>query len=274
MLRKAALLAAVCLAGIWSGCGSSNSGMSTPTPTRTTPSPTPTPNPSTGPDSFFATLARTAAIGVVPAGQVTVDASANNGVGNVQISNGLGLTSTQALQFCPFGGSFINCITIPVTPATIGSNFQFPSTGAFSGVFQVLENGQQSLVTSMGGTTGVSFQAALLPVSTITFGIGTTTGVNTIMGTLTGAAPISSGSVMVTGQTIHVVINGTTPSQTFSVSTCTAFGTSACQTVGSVVSNTTGSVVADVAPSPSGFAGVVLISDSAGAEFVSGFRVQ
>src|SRR5581483_1674027 len=49
-------------------------------------------------------------------------------------------------------------------------------------------------------------------------------------------------------------------------------GWSNSQALGSGTSNTAGSLVADVAPAPSGFAGVLLVSDSAGPEFVSGFR--
>ncbi|HZQ91676.1 MAG TPA: hypothetical protein VFA60_07795 [Terriglobales bacterium] len=264
MLRQAALLALLGLAGVWAGCGSSNSVSSTPPPTRTTPSPTPTPNPSTAPEAFFATLFNSVGAVRTPAGQVTVDAAANHGAGNVQLTNGVALTTTQVLQFCPFAGAFGDCITIPVTPAPAGSNFQFPSTGSFAGIFHVIEGGQETFVGAMGGTAGVSFRAALLPASSITFGIGQ----------IVGAAPISSGSVSITGQTMQVIIDGTTPNQTFGVSICSILGTINCQTLGSVTSNATGSVSGNVTSVPSGFAGVVLISDSAGPEFISGFRVQ
>ena len=196
-------------------------------------------------------------------GQVMVDTAANNGAGNIRV-NGAGLSATQVLQFCPAGGSFNNCFGVPTTAATGVTNFQFANKGAFAGVFAVLDMGQQVDVGGSGNIAGVNFQSALLPAGSITGGIGQPA----------GNAPLASGSAVVTGSTLHLVLKGTTPGHGFTVSSCGVFGASSCTVVGNVTSDASGNLSADVPGATAGVGAVFVLSDSAGAEFITGFRVM
>jgi hypothetical protein len=241
----------------FSGCGGvSNNMAKNPSPT-----PTPAPTPAATVDTYVATMF---GIGktVASIGQVTLDMAANNGAGNIRL-NGAGLTATQVLQFCPAGGSFNNCSNISTTAGTGVTNFQFPSKGAFAGVFSVLDMGQQITVGGFGNIAGMNFQSALLQVASITGGIGQAA----------GNAPLASGSAVVNGSTLHVMLNGTTPSHSFTVSSCGVFGASSCTVVGSVTTDSSGNLSADVPGAGAGVGSVFVLSDNAGAEFITGFRV-
>jgi hypothetical protein len=191
-----------------------------------------------------------------------VDTVANNGAGKVQI-DGAGLRAGATLQFCPIGGNLQNCFNLPITAGSGATNFQIPVNSALAGVFVVHDPVDGQVFQSGFGTTaGESFQSALLPASSIAGGIGETT----------GNAPLMSGSVTVSGSTLHLVLNGTTPNQSFSVSGCIP-ASSLCPPFGNVVSNADGSLTADL-PEPLISFGIIVVRDSAGAEFISGFRLM
>lgn len=248
----------------FSGCGGVSNNMAkgpTPTPTPM-PGATPTPTPAAPADTYVATMF---GIGktVASVGQVMVDTAADNGAGNIRL-NGAGLTATQTLQFCPAGGSFNNCFGIPTTAGTGVTNFQFPNHGAFAGVFAVLDMGQQVAVGGFGNIAGVNFQSAVLQAASITGGIGQAA----------GNAPLASGSAVATGPALHLVLKGTTPNHSFTVFSCGVFGASSCTGVGSVTTDASGNLSADV-PGASGAVGAVfMLNDSAGAEFITAFRVM
>jgi hypothetical protein len=63
---------------------------------------TTTPNPSTAADSYLATVIVQAGRYSLEKGQITVDTTANNGDGNLQLTNvGDAINSNLVLQFCP-----------------------------------------------------------------------------------------------------------------------------------------------------------------------------
>jgi hypothetical protein len=248
----------------FSGCGGVSNNMAkgpTPTPTPM-PGATPTPTPAAPADTYVATMF---GIGktVASVGQVMVDTAADNGSGNIRL-NGAGLTATETLQFCPAGGSFNNCFGIATTAGTGVTNFQFPNKGAFAGVFAVLDMGQQVAVGGFGNIAGVNFQSALLQAASITGGIGQAA----------GNAPLTSGSAVATGPALHLILNGTTPSHSFTVLSCGVFGGSSCTGVGTVTTDASGNLSADVPGASAAVGAVFVLSDSAGAEFITGFRVM
>ena len=248
-----------------SGCGgvSKTTAMNpspTPTPTASptpTGSPTPTPTPVVA-DAFVATMFP--AIGSLPPrGQVTVDTAANTGAGRIEI-DGKPLSATGTLQFCPYAQPN-GCFPVPVSAGTGGSNFQFPKPGPFTGVFHAVDQGQE-FTSGFGEPASVNFHAAWLPASTVTGGVGETP----------GNAPLASGSVTVTGTIVHIVLNGTTPNDTFLVSFCSAFGPSGCTVIGQFTSGANGSATADVSQGAPVAGGLLMLRDSAGVEFLSAFR--
>jgi hypothetical protein len=93
------------------------------------------------------------------------------------------------------------------------------------------------------------------------------------IGQAVGNAPLASGSAVVNGSTLHVMLNGTTPSHSFTVSSCGVFGASSCTVVGSVTTDSSGNLSADVPGAGAGVGSVFVLSDNAGAEFITGFRV-
>jgi hypothetical protein len=194
-----------------------------------------------------------------PRGQITVDTTANTGAGRIEI-DGKPLSSTGTLQFCPYAQPS-GCFAVPVTAGTGVSNFQFPKLGTFAGVFHAFDQGQE-FTSGFGEPAGVNFHAAWLPAASITGGVGETP----------GHAPLSSGSVSVTGSIIHMVLNGTTPNDTFLISFCSAFGPSGCTVIGQFTSGANGSATADVSQGSPVAAGLLMLRDSAGAEFISAFR--
>jgi len=260
-----------------SSCGSSNTSTSvnpaptapTSTPPPSNPNPSPTPSPTPAPDSYLATII-CCSVGKTQSaeGQITLDTSANNGAGNVQIVNNGGnipANESMVLQFCPFPQNFMNCMN--VTSLTTDSNgkanvnFTFPQKGTFSGVFQFVSNGNQFLVTASGTSDGVNFKAAELPAGSVSGGIGSTT----------GNAP-GSGTIAVTGTTPHLVLSGTLANHTFQLAKCAVNGT--CIALGSVMTDAGGNASADVGAVQAFDATLFEVSDSAGVQFISAFRVQ
>lgn len=270
MPRSTVLLLSFALLAL-SGCGgvskttSLNPGptpmpTASPTPTGSpTPTPTPTPVPA---DAFLATMFPTVGRSSPPRGQITVDTTTNTGAGRIEI-DGLPLTAAGTMQFCPYAQP-ANCFAVPVTAATGGSNFQFPQKGTFAGVFDASDQGQEYF-SGFGAPASVNFHTTLLPASSITGGVGETP----------GTAPLTSGSVTVTGAIIHIALNGTTPDHIFSVSFCGPFGPSSCTVIGQFTSGANGNATADVSQAEVVLRGFILLRDSGGApEFISAFRVM
>ncbi len=255
-----------------SGCGTSNNPAATsntPAPSSSNPTaPAPgTTTPSTAPDTYVAQFFESVGKTPLTIGQITVDANSNNGAGTVQMPASTASTSLQLqLQFCPFPCGFSNCINVAsFTTQPDGSanvNFTFPQKGAFSGEFQLMYNGTQYAATATG-SSGVSFQSALLPAGTITGGINQTTG------NLPG-----SGAVVVNGTTAHLTLSATTPNYTFNTSLCPIYQATPCQNLANVTTDANGNASADIGTiQPAGWS-VFRVTDANGVEFVSAFRVQ
>lgn len=270
---------------ILAGCGSvsHNTFTMTPTPTPTatptptpgvpTPSPTPmptaTPAPSPSPsasDSFLAQIFVSVGKNPVSQGQISVDTPGNNGAGTLQLNN-VGANTSLILQFCPYPQSFANCINVAALSTDANGNakinFQFPQKGAFAGEFQLVGLSGQQFAAAGSGTTGLNFRSELLPAGTITGGIAQPTGMATGLGALT-----------VTGTTAHIVLTGTTPNATFSVAICGLFPQTPCAPLNNVTTDMHGNANVDVGTVQTAGSSIFRLSDPAGVEFVSGFRVQ
>ena len=247
-------------------------GAASPTssmPTSPTPAPMPMPGPNAAPDSYLATfICCNFSKNESAEGQITLDMAANNGAGNVTITNAggnVGANQPMILQFCPFPQNDTNCIN--VTSFTTDSsgkanmNFMFPQKGTFAGAFQILNNGTQFLVTASGSTSAVNFQSALLPAGSITGGINQ----------VTGSAP-GSGAATVTGTTAHLSLSGTFSNHTFQAAVCGINGS--CTMLSSVATDMQGNASADIAMLPPFDSVLFVVSDSSGTQFISAFRVQ
>jgi hypothetical protein len=271
MLRTAALILVVGTSLLFIQCGSNSSMTSTntPTPSPGTTSPSPSPTTSTSPDSYLATvICCVISRSPVVVGQTTVDTSANNGAG-VWPSIGTGGGVTMVVKFCPYSHSGTNCLTVASYTAISGGtppvNFTFPSKGAFAGNFIAYVNGDNTdpeVYTASGATTTLNFRSAMLPASSITGGIGQST----------GSAP-GSGVMTATGTTAHLVLTGTTASHTFQVSVC-SLDSAHCRPLSTITTDSQGNAGADVGTLQNQDNDVFLVSDSSGVEFISAFRVQ
>jgi hypothetical protein len=252
------------------GCGSvSNNMRPTPTPMPSpspSPAPSPSPTPAAAPDAFLSTWFFTVGRIPAPEGNITVDTTANNGAGNVQ-ANMSATNSTFILQFCPYPQGFMNCTNvIPITSGATGFvnvNFTFPLKGTFSGAFQIVDaNGTQSEATATA-STGINFKSALLPAATVTGNINQTT----------GNSP-GIGSAIMNGTTAHITLTGAFPNHTFNTAVCSLFLQTPCATLANITTDAQGNASADVGTiQPAGWS-IFRVSDSAGVQFVTAFRVQ
>jgi hypothetical protein len=199
-------------------------------------------------------------------GQITLDTTANNGAGNIQLTN-VGGNQSFVLQFCPYPKAFMNCISVtPVVTDMNGNanvNFTFPQKGAFSGTFQLVNGDGSQFAASGTGSSGMNFQSALLPAGTITGGINQTTG-----------SAAGGGSVSVNGTTAHMILTGSTPNHTFNAAVCSTFLSTPCMSLANVTTDAQGNVSMDIGIVQAAGWSVFRVSDSNGVEFVSGFRVQ
>lgn len=268
MRRALSLAAPLLLICLLMGCGSSNStGTSTNTPTPGGAT-TPGTNPSTAPDSFLATIYDTVSRTPAAVGQITLDTEANNGVGHLQVASaGVGSNQGMVLRFCPYPKAATGCFNVvSFTSDATGSasvNFTFPQKGTFAGLFIVVLNSGDQIMAGSTGSTGTNFRSALLPAGTVTGGIDQAT----------GNAP-GSGSVVVNNTTAHIVLGATTANHTFSAAVCGIFPQNACTTLTNVTTDAQGNANMDVGTVPPDQASTFRLSDSAGVEFVSAFRVQ
>ena len=270
------LLIALLVGALLGGCGSvshHSPGM-TPTPTpmpspspggSPSPSPTPSPGPS-APDSYLAQIFVSVGKNPVSQGQITVDSSANNGAGNLQLNN-VGANLNLILQLCPYPQAFANCMNVTALTTDANGNanlnFQFPQKGAFAGEFQLVDMTGTQFAGAGTGSAGLNFRSALLPAATITGGIAQPTGI----------AP-GIGAITVTGTTAHVVLTGTNPNATFNVAVCSIFPQTPCAPLANVTTDMHGNASMDVGTVQTAGSNIFRLSDAAGAEFVSGFRVQ
>ena len=277
MLRIATLVSLFALSLLLIGCGSSSKPVNPaatigstnpPAPNPPAPgSPAPgNPTPSTAPDTYLAQIF--VSVGKTPMthGQVTIDTTANNGAGSLQLTN-VGANSSFVLQFCPYPFGDKNCISVtPVSTDMNGSanvSFTFPQKGIFSGTFQLVTSDGSQFAATGTGSSGLNFQSALLPAGTITGGINQTT----------GNAP-GSGSVTVNGTTAHLTLSGTTANHTFNTAVCSQFLSTPCANLADVTTDAQGNVSMDIGSvQPAGWS-VLRVSDANGVEFVSAFRVQ
>jgi len=265
-LRPLAVTASLCLLMLLAGCGDgSNSATTSTPPPPTTPNPTPTAPSSTAPDNYMATLTAPVGRNSFPGifGNVSVDTSANDGRGNVEISpgNGVALNGpvSVTLRFCPEGGICFAVTTFSVGADGKGSgNFTFPQKGTFSGSFDVQTNGATFAQGGINNTlSGTSFNSALLPVN---------------------ASASGSGRITVMGQTAHVSVAGGPVSRTFEVAVCNSTqSTGACTPLGNVTADAQGNGSGDLQVVNPIMYGVVVLRDSGGLgmrQYQSAFRVQ
>lgn len=221
------------------------------------------------PDSYLATII-CCSVGKSQSaeGQITVDTTADDGAGTVQITNTGGNVAANQnliLQFCPYPQNYSNCVNVASfatdSSGKASANFTLPSKGTFAGAFQILNNGNQYLVTASAATNAVNFKSAELPAASVNGGINHTTG---------NAA--GSGSVVVTGTMAHLVLSGTSPSHAFQISVCGINGN--CNVLATVASDAKGNVSADVTL-PQFESVLFLVSEQTGeVDFISAFRVQ
>jgi hypothetical protein len=200
-------------------CGDSGSSVTTG---GTTEPPTgnvsPNPGTSAAADSFMATIFTINPDGSTPSpipsplGSVTVDATANDGRGNLQASGGAA-NSNYELDFCGTGPTTTaNCVRITTyTTDTSGNaqvNFQVPASasaslgstsGIFSGALIVFKDGVARFGSGEHtGAAGTSFRAVLLP----------------------SAGTSGHGAVSVSGQVVHFTVTGAKPNAGFQAMDC------------------------------------------------------
>jgi len=272
--RRSLFLIVVAFLLILAGCGGSSSqspttNNTTPTPTTTptasTPN-TPTPPPSSG-GSYLATMFLVAdGSSAPPRGTVVMNAQADNGSGTLQISGGQPSTSYE-LHFCPgsqtTGGNCISIVTFS-TDANGSANvsFQIPpgasASGQFVGTFFVFKDGNPIYTSGANAqATGVSFRAALLP------GLPEN--------------PSGGGSISVSGQTLHVVLNGVPPNLNYEVLPCswTAMGLR-CNSFGTVTvsADAQGNGTRDFNLGVDTFVGFIEVKNQFNQRYESGFRAQ
>lgn len=200
-------------------------------------------------------------------GPITVDVTSNDGSGTLHLSN-LGIANTNLiLQFCPYPQDFAGCVNIaPLATDADGKadiTFTFPQKGAYSGIFALMDTNSSLVGATSTGSSGISFQSALLPAATITGGIQQTTGL----------AP-GSGTIVINGTTAHITLVGTTANHTFDMAVCSLVLVSPCQPLASITTDADGNASADVGDVQAAGWSNFRVSDSDGVEFMSAFRVK
>ncbi len=256
------------------GCGSISThtlSVATPTPTPiASPTPIPTPTPSPTPieaDAFLAAMFSVQGRTPSPIGSITVDTTANDGAGNLQFIALGEPNTTLVLQFCPYPQGFNGCSNVTsLTTDAIGNadiTFTFPQKGTFSGIFQLLQTNAAQLAATATGSSGTSFQSALLPAATIGGGIQQTT----------GNSP-GSGRALMNGTTAHITLTGTIPNHTFNTAVCSLFLQTACLPLADVTTDALGNANVNVGTvQPAGLS-IFRVSDINGVQFITAFRVQ
>jgi len=232
--RFAPLCAAMILLAISIACGGNATPRSTPAtvspePTAAVPTPLPTPTvtPTTA-NQYQVTLFS----GTDAHGQVTVDATGNV---TMQVTGGTASTN-YAAQFCPFPSTRYSCFalgSLSTDAAGAGSTtFHFPTPGTWSGDF-TLTGGSSVFSTQVAGNIGQVFFATLEPANmTNGQGIGRTANPPST------AQESGSGTLTVSGGTVHVVLNGAPANTTYAVVQCFPSDGPGCFQIGPFDGNT------------------------------------
>jgi hypothetical protein len=248
------------------GCGSVSKTTGTPMPTPT-PTASPTPTPSAAADSFLTTMFLEAGRTPSAIGPITIDTTANNGSGNIQLTTSGATNTTLILQFCPYPQGFANCfnVTSLTTDASANANmnFTFPQKGTYSGTFQLNQTNTAQFGSTGTGSSGTSFRSALLPAASVTGGIQQTTG-----------NALGSGTAAMNGTTAHITLTGTTMNHTFNTAVCSLTLATPCAALATVTTDAMGNASADVGTVQPAGSSVFRVSDSDGVQFVTAFRVQ
>jgi hypothetical protein len=248
-------LLSIALLAVSLGCG--GTGAKT-TSNPANPSPTPSPN---SPDDFMVTLMVANGHNTQSQGTVTVDATANNGAGNLQLTGSAvaGTAQTETLRFCPAANTFNNCANgIAVVTFTTDQflranvNFTFPQKGTFSGFFDVVQGGTAQVLLGQPDTfaPGTAFQATFLP-----------------QGSNSG-----EGTITITGQNVHVALMGGIKNHLFQVNECGSF--SSCTLMGNLTTDAMGNGTVDITLNTAVAGTLWVLADGNGMQYVTGFRVQ
>ncbi|MFL6438757.1 MAG: hypothetical protein ACJ71Q_14350 [Terriglobales bacterium] len=202
-----------------------------------------------------------------------MNASANNGAINLQLSGDCGgANANLILDFWPFGtpstGQPIQVGTFTANADdTSKTSFQFPQKGTFAGLFEVyvqLTGGPGPCLSSGPNRNGagVSYSAPLLAASSITGGIFAPTG------TASG-----SGTVNVMGNTASVSLTHAAAAQNLTVNICGPT-IEHCTALGTLTTDLQGNASGQFSTTGASLGGSVVLTDSAGTEYISGFHVQ
>ena len=201
-----------------------------------------------------------------------MNAASNNGSITLQISGDCGGPNANlVLEFWPFGATFAQQVQVGTFTAnaddTSKATLQFPQKGNFAGIFDIdlqSPDGPGNCLTTGPNPfdSGQSYSVPLLPASSISGGVGATTG------TASG-----SGRVTVTGATANVSLSNAGAAQNLTVNDC---GTSMdhCTAIGTLTTDAQGNASGAFTMNGTGYGGSFVLSDTAGVEYVSGFHVQ
>jgi hypothetical protein len=206
-------------------------------------------------------------------GQVTVDATAIDGTGTVQLSGAAAMTLF-TFSFCPFPSGKYACFTVTtLTTDTTGvaqATFIFPA-GTWAGDFQVTTGGNLFASTAFDPTTSnQSYTAALQPQSTTN-----PNGVNLVPVPTVPQDPLSSGRVTISGSNAQVTLQGAVPSATYNLTLCTLADGSGCfQQSTPIITDISGNANISIPITQEG-GDIILVERSAmpaGFGFIAGFQ--
>ncbi len=212
----------------------------------------------------------------VDVGQVTINASANNGAGTVSVHN-VDAAKTYALAFCPQSGAA--CIALgSFTTDASGSasfNFTFPKAGTWAGAFQ-LSGGSVAIADGLigGASGGLGLQAPLYPVKSVT------TGIAVLPEGKLGSEPLSSGQLTINNGIVTASLMGAAPNNTYSYVYVLGYasygGSSDYGTLTTFTTDANGNGNGNFGEmfNAAAYSFLSLVVDNAGAEYVAGFRVQ
>jgi hypothetical protein len=206
------------------------------------------------------------------AGTIGLNATSNDGSIRLQLTGDCGGPHANlVLNFWPFGGTFAQQVQLGTFTAnadeTTNATFQFPQKGNFAGFFEVYLQPPTGLNLCLGSgpnplSSGQSYSTPLLPASSITGGIGSPTG-----------SASGTGRVTVTGNTANVSLSNASAAQNFTVNNCGAT-MQLCTAIGTLTTDAQGNASGAFSMNGTGDGGNFVLSDSAGAEYLSGFHVQ
>lgn len=282
--RIASSLLAMSLVVALIACGSTSntSTTSTTSPSTTTPgtssttppssNPTPPPPPAPAPDNYQADMTFLVGNTNGVAGTIALNATSNSGNINLQLTSVCGGPNANLiLDFGPFGDPAARQIQVGTftadSNAKATATLQFPQKGNFAGIFvvdsQTVNGPSQCLGSGPNPFSSTqSYSTPLLPASSVSGGVGATTG------TASG-----SGRVTVTGLTANVSLSGAAAAQNFTVNDC-GISMQHCVAIGTLTTDAQGNASGAFSMNGTFSGGSFVLTDSAGVEYVSGFHVQ